>query len=195
MDGLIRTVGQKFPFTIENILSKYPSSSGDKYGPSEVKEKMAALAGSHTEAVHHACLCCCYCSHCADIFQTDLIHEGKTKLCLGFYLWRHLLYDLTFKPDLVPVACQYGWSPALEEPSLGQVQRRTRRHRTIFTEEQLDALEELFLQNQYPDVNTREKLAQHAHLREERVEVWFKNRRAKWRRQKRLSFVVGNADN
>lgn len=52
-----------------------------------------------------------------------------------------------------------------------QLQRRTRRHRTIFTEEQLDALEELFLQNQYPDVNTREKLAQHTHLREERVEV------------------------
>lgn len=56
-----------------------------------------------------------------------------------------------------------------EEQSIGQ--RRTRRHRTIFTQEQLDALEELFLQNQYPDVNTREKLAQHTHLREERVEV------------------------
>uniref|UniRef100_A0A3Q3M562 Goosecoid homeobox 2 n=2 Tax=Mastacembelus armatus TaxID=205130 RepID=A0A3Q3M562_9TELE len=82
-----------------------------------------------------------------------------------------------------------------EEHSPSQVQRRTRRHRTIFTEEQLDALEELFLQNQYPDVNTREKLAQRTHLREERVEVWFKNRRAKWRRQKRLSFGVGNADN
>lgn len=55
----------------------------------------------------------------------------------------------------------------------GQVQRRMRRHRTIFTEEQLDALEELFLENQYPDINTREQLAQRTHLREERVEVGY----------------------
>ncbi|TNN73766.1 Protein DGCR14 [Liparis tanakae] len=65
--------------------------------------------------------------------------------------------------------CRLGDAPR-EEQSPGQVQRRTRRHRTIFTEEQLDALEELFLQNQYPDVTTREKLAHHTHLREERVE-------------------------
>lgn len=84
---------------------------------------------------------------------------------------------------LYHAGCQYGWSSGMlsepcrlgdsrrEEQAVSQVQRRTRRHRTIFTEDQLDALEELFLQNQYPDVNTREKLAQRTHLREERVEV------------------------
>ncbi|XP_058630593.1 homeobox protein goosecoid [Onychostoma macrolepis] len=78
--------------------------------------------------------------------------------------------------------------------SFSHVQRRVRRHRTIFTEEQLDALEDLFRQNQYPDINTREQLAQRTHLREERVEVWFKNRRAKWRRQKRLPFSLRGPD-
>lgn len=52
-----------------------------------------------------------------------------------------------------------------------QIQRRTRRHRTIFTEDQLQALETLFHQNQYPDVITREHLANRIHLKEERVEV------------------------
>lgn len=49
--------------------------------------------------------------------------------------------------------------------------RRKRRHRTIFTDEQLEALENLFQETKYPDVGTREQLARKVHLREEKVEV------------------------
>uniref|UniRef100_A0A915LRT8 Homeobox domain-containing protein n=1 Tax=Meloidogyne javanica TaxID=6303 RepID=A0A915LRT8_MELJA len=63
--------------------------------------------------------------------------------------------------------------------------RRKRRHRTIFTEDQLLMLERAFSMTQYPDVGVRERLADQCELREERVEVWFKNRRAKLRKKTR----------
>ncbi|KAL3103884.1 hypothetical protein niasHS_000878 [Heterodera schachtii] len=63
--------------------------------------------------------------------------------------------------------------------------KRKRRHRTIFTECQLYTMEEAFITCQYPDVQMREHLADKLKLREERVEVWFKNRRAKERRKTR----------
>ncbi len=53
--------------------------------------------------------------------------------------------------------------------------KRKRRHRTIFTEEQLEKLEAIFLQTHYPDVLLREQLALTVDLKEERVEVRTQN--------------------
>ncbi|NWU75215.1 GSC2 protein, partial [Onychorhynchus coronatus] len=147
-------------------LETIPASSLQEEEEEEEEEEELEGAG---------CGCCC-CSHTGAPSLQDSPGWLDARLS-----WPMRLFHSAVR------VCKSGQENSSELQTFHQIQRRTRRHRTIFTEDQLQALETLFHQNQYPDVVTREHLANSIHLKEERVEVWFKNRRAKWRHQKRAS--------
>nr|XP_009936958.1 PREDICTED: homeobox expressed in ES cells 1 isoform X1 [Opisthocomus hoazin] len=64
---------------------------------------------------------------------------------------------------------------------------RGRRPRTAFTRNQIEVLENVFKINSYPGIDIREELARKLDLDEDRIQIWFQNRRAKLKRSHRES--------
>jgi len=67
------------------------------------------------------------------------------------------------------------------EPGL-TIKRKQRRARTTFSNGQLEMLEQYFQRSQYPDVYTREEIGHKSGMSETRIQVWFSNRRARFRK-------------
>ncbi|NXU49083.1 NOBOX protein, partial [Turnix velox] len=57
--------------------------------------------------------------------------------------------------------------------------------------EQLEELEKMFQEDHYPDNEKRREIAAVVGVTPQRIMVWFQNRRAKWRKLKKLG-VKGN---
>uniref|UniRef100_A0A5S6R0F5 Homeobox domain-containing protein n=1 Tax=Trichuris muris TaxID=70415 RepID=A0A5S6R0F5_TRIMR len=62
---------------------------------------------------------------------------------------------------------------------------RPKRIRTVFTLEQLNQLENFFQKIAYPSKTERQRLCEELNLSDSRIQVWFKNRRAKCRKHSR----------
>ncbi|KAI3353786.1 hypothetical protein L3Q82_004847 [Scortum barcoo] len=71
----------------------------------------------------------------------------------------------------------------------GPQSRQRARMRTVFTDSQTKQLEALFELTDYPAVQARAEVARSTGLSEETVRVWFKNRRARRKRQRSGSKV------
>jgi hypothetical protein len=58
-----------------------------------------------------------------------------------------------------------------------------KRNRNIFTEAEIQIMESVFEQTHYPDAYIREQLSFQLNQSVSRIQVWFQNRRAKYRKQ------------